>query len=556
MGANQLKLRRTWPQRLLLAANVCVVMACLATAFGLRYIDRKVGSLHQVSLSHVLSEAETSGGVTGAPTNILIVGIDSAENLAEDDPVRSGRSNVGLLSDTIMVLRVDPGEREASLLSIPRDLWVPIAGQPHRQRINTSLSAGGADVLIQTVQTYFNIRIHHYAQLDFAGFQSLVRIIDGVPVAFDSPARDLRSGLFVEQPGCVVLDEHQALAYARSRAFEYFEDGEWRIDGTGDLGRITRQQDFIKRALGRAISRGLRNPITLTQLIDAGLQSVTVDHSLDAADLGKLGLLFQGFTPDELNTYSLPTRPETVNGFDILQLVEEDAQVVLNVFRGVDGAESVPSIVRVRILNGSGAGGEAAAAAEALRVFRFDVVGTEDAESFDNPTTIIRYGSNRREDALLLARYLNGEAVLERSPGHVGGVIDLVTGDTFAGVRDTPRAAADLSIQERIYDPEVLAVSAAEDPTAVVAGRSDTTIGEPVSAAAEPGPPPTSSPQSTATSPQPTTTLQVTPPSTAIVGTNPVDVFGEPLEVAAATSTTPAAPGVLPSEGKTSPTCR
>ncbi len=71
-----------------------------------------------------------------------MVGTDDAARLDPSDPVTNGRDDLGVLSDTIMVLRVDPEQTQAQLLSLPRDLWLPIAGGGE-QRINTALSVGG-----------------------------------------------------------------------------------------------------------------------------------------------------------------------------------------------------------------------------------------------------------------------------------------------------------------------------------------------------------------------------------------------------------------------------
>src|SRR3546814_11419188 len=85
--------------------------------------------------------------------NFLLVGIDSAANLAEDDPARQGRDSIsGLRSDTMMVLRIDPGSEQAALLSLPRDLWVPMASGGI-QRIHAALEIGKRRVGKECVST-------------------------------------------------------------------------------------------------------------------------------------------------------------------------------------------------------------------------------------------------------------------------------------------------------------------------------------------------------------------------------------------------------------------
>ena len=78
------------------------------------------------------------------------------------------------LTDTIMVLRVDPAAASASVLSFPRDLLVDIPGHTSRSRINSAFETGGPDLLVRTIAENFGIPVHHYLEIDFAGFQELV----------------------------------------------------------------------------------------------------------------------------------------------------------------------------------------------------------------------------------------------------------------------------------------------------------------------------------------------------------------------------------------------
>ena len=159
-------------------------MVLLTTAGGLSYVYSKYSRLPRVELGSVLTEASGSN----EPRNFLLVGVDSAANLAADDPARAGRGNVGgLRSDTIMILRLDPGAERASLLSLPRDLWVPLASGGS-QRINSAIQSGGPTELIDTIESYLGIPINHYIEIDFAGFQELVDVVDGVKVYFATPA--------------------------------------------------------------------------------------------------------------------------------------------------------------------------------------------------------------------------------------------------------------------------------------------------------------------------------------------------------------------------------
>lgn len=426
--------RRTWPQRLLIGFNICLIFVCLVTSAGLGYFYSKFGQLPRIELGNVL----TQESAPTSPQNFLLVGVDSAEGIDPNDPITIGRPIVAR-SDTIMVLRLDPGSSRAQILSILRDLWVPIACTGEEQRVNTALESGGAECLVETVERALDIPINHYLQVDWLGFQRLVGAVDGVPIYFPNPVRDRNSGLLVETPGCVTLDPTQALAFARSRNYENFIDGSWEREGSADRGRVQRQQLFIQQALRRAVAKGVRNPIVLNELIDVGLESVVLDDQLSAKDIFQLGNRFRTFDPATLETYTLPTADDVTDGGAAVQLLlADEAQPTLDVFRGVqdDAREELdPAEVRARVLNGSGVTGQAGQASADLTGAGFDVVATGDAESFGGAATVVRYAPGKAAEADLVRRWLAAGAQLEESAAVTDVDVVVVTGTDYAGVR-------------------------------------------------------------------------------------------------------------------------
>jgi len=413
------------------------------SAAGLGYVYRKYERLPRVELSGVLDETTESG----EPENYLVVGIESAENLDPDDPVRIGRAGLRR-SDTIMIVRIDPEERGAKLLSIPRDLWVPIAGTNSNRKINAAVEIGGAPLLIRTIAENFGIDVHHYVEVDFAAFRGLVDAVDGVPIYFPYRARDTEIGLDIRETGCVTLDPVQALAFVRSRTYEQLIDGEWVLnDPLPDIGRIGRQQAFIRKALSRAVDRGARNPGTLDQLIDVGLGGITVDQDLTAGDLFDLGRRFRSFDPDSLQTYSLDAAvtPDVEGDASILRLDQAAAAPTFDLFReprssaGASG-DMDPAAVRLSVLNGTGRAQEATEAAAALGAVGFGIDGLGDDPVLGNERTDVQYPPGQEAAADLVARWLQGGADVQEVEGAAG--IVLVTGEDWTGVRDAPRALA------------------------------------------------------------------------------------------------------------------
>ena len=428
--------RRTAFQRVVIVTNVAAMIGFLVAAAVLGYAYDKYAQIPRVEIADYLSDtAELADG--SGPENFLLVGVDSADGLDEDDPVRATRSRVGgLRSDTMMVLRVDPLSARAALLSLPRDLWVPVAGTSGSDRINAAVQIGGPEGLIETIQDYFGIPINHYVQVDFYGFGRLVDALDGVPMYFPHPVRDLRSGLDVPEAGCLTLDPRNALGFVRSRAYQEFVDGRWRTDPTGDLGRVRRQQEFIVQALERAFDRGLRNPVTVDSMIDSVLDAVTIDDTLDGDDIIGLARRFRSFQPANLDIYELPVYDDSIGGAAVLRLQTRAAEPILDIFRPQLSSDVTESSVRVRVLNGTGEPGEAASTAEDLRSVGFAIAGAGDARSLGRTQTEIRYPPGGQAGADLVARWLvAGARMMEDADV---SEVTLTTGSDFAGLRAEP----------------------------------------------------------------------------------------------------------------------
>jgi LCP family protein required for cell wall assembly len=430
---------RTWPQRLVLIAGVCTIVGCTVSAAVAGYFGVRLSQIDRVS------DIEIAAAAAGAPANYLLVGTDSREGLDPDDPDTAGFTGDGETgcdcTDTIMVLRVDPKEKQAQILSFPRDLWIPLADTGKNARIN-SAHGHGEQVLIDTIQNNFGVTINHYVEIDFVGFERLVDAVGGIPMWFDAPVRDKHTGLSVPEAECQVLDGEQARKFVRSRYLEYKgSDGKWHSDGTADLGRITRQQIFIRSAISKAVGKGLTNPVTLNQLVSAGVDNVRLDEHLDAGDLVDLGRQFASFDSKELVGYSIPSeRYRTSAGADVQLPLMREAEPILNIFRGLPPGTISPQSVELTVLNGTGVQGQASDAAGAFETLGF-VLGEVDTypESPVGRTTVFfGDGTDAEAAARRVARHITGGAALKYDPDVEAGSIVLVTGQDFTTVHDQP----------------------------------------------------------------------------------------------------------------------
>lgn len=431
---------RRWPRRLLIGLNVFVALCIVAAGSGYLYLRWRFSQINTVSFADGVLSDENAG----EPMNVLMVGSDTRANLTGADCKRNcvdenGNRVTGQRSDTIMILHADPQAGRGWILSIPRDLWVPIAGTNHSQRINTAFDRGPG-VLVQTITNALGIEIDHYVEVDFVGFRALVNAVGGVPIYVPSPVRDRYSDLSIPNPGCITLTGDQALGWVRSRHYQYYESGRWRTDQSSDFGRILRQQDFIRRLMKRAISKGIRNPITLNRMISIATKNLTIDDAMSSKDIFRLGRQFRSLDPASVRMDTLPVVNARIGGADVLRLKQPDAQQLIAQFNGQtaqDGEQApagiLPASVRVRVLNGSGTGGLAGRTARSLSSFGFQDVATGDADKFSYQQTIIKYGTGQRDKALLLRSFLpSGAQLQEDSTLTVDAV--LVLGRDFQGV--------------------------------------------------------------------------------------------------------------------------
>jgi len=292
-------------RRIFQVAGVIVLVPLILLGAGLVYTQSKFSQIERVEVSQVLD----AGGGNGQ--NILLVGSDAGED-------RSGQR-----SDTIMLLRLEPDG--AKIMSIPRDLFVTIVPSGTEQRINAAYNDGPAS-LIQTVQENLGIPVHRYMEVDFVTFASLVDAIGGVSIEFPHPAFDDKAGLYIDQTGPVLLNGDQALAYVRSRTYTETIDGRQVIDPTGDLGRVQRQQLFMRTVFAKIGES--RNPFELMRVGTSVVDGLRIDDSMRLLDAIRLGLRMRSLDPVPV---ALPTTPRTIsNGALVLELDEDLAPAALD----------------------------------------------------------------------------------------------------------------------------------------------------------------------------------------------------------------------------------
>jgi anionic cell wall polymer biosynthesis LytR-Cps2A-Psr (LCP) family protein len=134
--------------------------------------------------------------------------------------------------------------------------------------------------------------------------------------------------------GCQTLDGVMALAYARSRYYEEWDGSNWVTDPRADLGRIERQQLFMRAAVDGALAELRSSPFGSGDLVEAVAGSVRIDERLDPYEAAAT---LRAAVEEGMRTYRIPVHPETIAGNAVLEL-DQSAQQVLDYFRGIGAA--------------------------------------------------------------------------------------------------------------------------------------------------------------------------------------------------------------------------
>ena len=400
-----MKARRAWRQRLFLLFNCVVICSALVSAWILQGVQARTEAVSRVTLPGALRASDEQAGPGDRVLNFLLVGSDSSEGLDPDDPIQIGRQGERQ-SDVIIIAHVDEPNRSVTLFSIPRDLWVPIAGQDSSNRINSAFAFGGPAVLIETIKETMDVEIDYYVNVDFAGFQDLVAVVGGVEVYFPTPARDWdsrynisRTGFEVLSAGCHYLDPVQSLAYVRSRHYQTMDaEGNWVDDDLGDLSRIERQQDFLQRLLAEAISQGARNPFKLRELVDETLDAVTIDDQLTGQLLIDLATNLRQFEAEELVTYAYPVKFDMIERKSVVVGLDDEVEPILELLRGASPLD--PKTVFVAFTYDPLLQAEAADVVSALSLHGFGLGAAQPAAV--EPGFVLRHGDDGLGAALVL----------------------------------------------------------------------------------------------------------------------------------------------------------
>jgi LCP family protein required for cell wall assembly len=392
-----------------------------------------------------------------AGLNILVIGSDSRQGLGR----KFGSDVLGARSDTSMLLHIAPGHTRADIISFPRDSMVPVLacandqqGHPGQsaqpgalERLNATFSAGGAPCLWKTLEQETGIRIQHFVEVNFAGFQSIVNDVGGVPVCLPFAINNPQARLHLAA-GKRVVNGAQALAFVRLRE---------NVGEGSDTQRIQRQQYFLAAVMQKLKSTNLLSqPNRIFNVVRDVAKSLTTDSGLDLSTMLRIADSMKSLSSSSVQLVTVPVVPYV--GDPTAELSWEQPQSDL-MFRAIEADRNLPTSakvngngkaktamtataeptvsparVSVQVLNGSGVNGVAGAAATALTAKGFTVTGTGPAANYSYTSTTIQYSSAAQLPEVNTLKAALGSAVAQKDTALGAGSINLILGSNYHGL--------------------------------------------------------------------------------------------------------------------------
>lgn len=380
---------------LIMAMVVATVGGAYVRLYG--YFSPKVESIKE-SVQH----DEKTGKI-----NICIVGKDNTED--------SHRA------DTILFTTLDLDNKTVQVLSIPRDTRVQIPGRGW-DKINHAYPYGGIELLNRTLINYLGMPIHYYIELDYSSFPKIVDLLGGVDIYVEKRLKyvDRAGGLYIDIPqGLQHMDGETALKFVR-----------FRHDALGDIGRIKRQQQFMKALLQKIVNQAVstKMPTLLKEIIQA------LQTDLPAEEALKLAMYFRDIPPQNIRFFTLPGKPAVLSGVSywlgdvnralamLSAPISEEEQEEGNAMKDTatspeklleEGKEQIDRntiarniTCRVAVLNGDGTAGLANQFADVLQRYGIDIAYKSNARHFDYHYTSILYPRNLERESKMLGQLL------------------------------------------------------------------------------------------------------------------------------------------------------
>lgn len=286
------------------------------TGAGILYFKLN-SNLKSVDINQALG-TDRPTKVDNGSENILVLGSDTRSGT--NKKLGGGTDDGSARSDTAMIVHVYQGHKKASVVSIPRDTLVErpsctdTKGVTHDAAsgvmFNSAYSTGGAACAVKTVESITGIRMDHYIEVDFSGFEKLIDDLGGVEITTTKDISDSDSHLNLKA-GTHTLNGEQALGLVRTRH---------GVGDGSDLGRIQLQQAFIKALVNQVKHIGvLSSPTKLVKLANTATKAITTDSDIGSVtDLASFADGLKGISSSHMNMVTMPVQYDSANANRVL----------------------------------------------------------------------------------------------------------------------------------------------------------------------------------------------------------------------------------------------
>jgi LCP family protein required for cell wall assembly len=453
-GARHVRKTRRSPTKIVLISLATLIVVVVAAVAGdYFYLNSLVNRVTVNKLTKTYNNTE----------NILMVGSTTRCGLkTQNKAFGLCATTTGVNSDVVLILHLDLTTNKVTILSLPRDLFVPNARTTGANKIDAALYQGPTQ-LVAAIQDDFAIPINHYIELNFDTFQSVVNVLGGINMYFPMQIFDAYSGLNIRHPGCIHLNGYRALQVVRARHLQIRMKGEgfahkyWTQEALSDLARIRRDHEFLKVLATAVKAQGLSNPITDQRLATAVAPYLTVDSGFSTSHMLSLVEHFHAVSVSGVLEMTVPvvlveTGPYQYKGGnygDVEFPIEPSISSVIHQFLGVTPSgntmtgKALPkdSSVAVSVVDGTTVAAEGHSVARNLARYGFKITAVAAEAPWGKRTeTVVYHRSNSAASlgaAQAVLRTLTGPAVM--AIGHVikGSVVTVITG-TDLGVAPVP----------------------------------------------------------------------------------------------------------------------
>lgn len=235
------------------------------------------------------------------------------------------RADEASRSDTIIYAALRPVDRKIEMVSIPRDSLVEIPGYGE-DKINAAMAYGGTELLQQTVENLVNNRVDHTVLINFESFADIIDAMGGIRINVEEDMYLPEEGIDLKA-GEQKLNGHDALAFVR-----------WRGDGTGDIGRMERQSQFMQ-----ALSEKIRHLTPWRAVMTLWTVQREIETDLSLLDILKLGWDFIGMDSDALEYQHFLYDTPYINGISYVILDDQSVDETIQFMKYgtiIDGSYS------------------------------------------------------------------------------------------------------------------------------------------------------------------------------------------------------------------------